>query len=287
MAHSGVPPTDVLGDAIPSRQVASCNPRLARQRRRSLTTPWGNSSGRSRHSGRQVTLEPPRITKRSPWTHHDRRIDFPLHRRITARPDTSGRECPFGRLRSSVIPDAEAHVWRGTGWGRRVRRRADDRSRRRIDDEGSGGTSGMLVGSPRYTRKRTITAGSAIRVISVRRLPHREHASTSIRCRNDASKPSASPPPGTPHTYVTPSPLKRPPRGTDISSSQVDEFHPLRFIGGVICIDTVPLLPPSPRPRPHLSSALYHHWVRSVADGMGPSPLCLPARDQTPADRGA
>ena len=60
----------------------------------------------------------------------------------------------------------------------------------------SGGAraSGMSVGNPRCPRERTITAGSSI---SVRRLLHRGQASTSSRCRNDASKSTASPATGT------------------------------------------------------------------------------------------
>ena len=52
-----------------------------------------------------------------------------------------GRECPFGGLRSSVIPDAEAHVWRadgeqaGSGGFVEEDLVASDLSRRRITDE--------------------------------------------------------------------------------------------------------------------------------------------------------
>ena len=83
-----------------------------------------------------VDSRAPPVTKPSSWTR--------LDRRITARPNTSGRACPFWRGaggRSSVIPDAEAQVWRadgeqaGSGGFVEEDLVASDLSRRRITDE--------------------------------------------------------------------------------------------------------------------------------------------------------
>ena len=72
---------------------------------------------------------------------------------------------PFGELPSSVIPDAEAHVWRAegaTGWLRRVRRGGSGSPatsvRRRVNDEAQRRRSrrlglGMSVGPTQVTRK--------------------------------------------------------------------------------------------------------------------------------------
>ena len=84
------------------------------------------------------------------------------------------RACPFGGLRSSVIPDAEAHVWRADGWSRLGQAGSSKRIWSPATSVGgasptrcSGGAragwaSGMSVGNPRCPRKRTITTGSSI-----------------------------------------------------------------------------------------------------------------------------
>ena len=116
-------------------------------------------------------------------------------------------------MKRSCLHYAEAHVWRadgeqaGSGGFVEGDLVASDpvggaSPTRCSGGAGAGWASGMSVGSPRCPMERTITAGSSIRAISVRRLPHRGQASTSSRCRNDASTPNVSSASGTPRTRV-------------------------------------------------------------------------------------
>ena len=146
------------------------------------------------------------------------RSSGPLHRpgRATGRHSThnSGRvsrENAPQRMRRATTDSGAAGRTSDRRAGRAVEER---RSRAGVDEDlvvaPSGGVavekerhrggragraSGMSVGSPRWRRMRSITAGSSITAMSCRRPPHRGHSRTSnprLRRMNSAQRPFAA-----------------------------------------------------------------------------------------------
>ena len=110
----------------------------------------------------------------------DRRIGAPHTRMTGLHRAHCGRECPFGGLRASVIPDAEAYVWLADGeqagsdgFVEEPATSVGGASPTRCS--GAARASGMSVGSPRCPRTRTITSGSSISVSVCHTVDRRAH----------------------------------------------------------------------------------------------------------------
>ena len=132
--------------------------------------------------------------RRPPNTQHCRRAPHPDRRTGAPHTRTTGStgglrtstervvsRMPVRGLRSSVIPDAEAHVWRADGWNGPGQAGSSKRiwstsvggasTTRCSGGARAGWASGISVGSPRCRRTRAITAGSSIRAIDRMRPP--------------------------------------------------------------------------------------------------------------------